>query len=460
MTAAHRIGVQLAHTMGWPDAPWEQVDVTETASGLATSMPIADMAAAAQGLVGLAAADLFRSRGGPVQLVGIDRWEASLSMTTSSYLLVDGKPAVTWDPLTGYHRSSDGWVYVHAQFAHLRDGFLKEFGVPADPDLVRAALAAMPGQEVEDRAAEAGVCAIRHRTRAEWDAHPQAKALAQRPVVALERVGDASPLALGDGPAPLAGVRVLDLSRVIAGPTMGRTLAEHGADVLRISAPHLPSIEPLVISTGFGKRAAHLDLRTAEGRAGLEALIREADVLIDGYRPGALAGHGFSRDAVLAMNPGLILLTLSAFGDTGPWGARRGFDTYIQAATGLAASGPDGPQRLPCQPLDYLSGYLGAAAAIIALLRRQTEGGGWHADLSLARMAMWVWEQTDALPPEPSPPAANPKPEALDHLMVRMGSSFGDLTAPRPARHLPESPAALPAAPRPLGGDAPVWLPR
>ncbi len=423
-------------------------------------MPIADMAAGAQGLVGLASAELHRARGGPAQRVSVDRWAASLSMTASQYLTVNGSKPVGWDPLTGYFATADGWVYLHCQFPHLRDRLLEAFGWPNDAEVVKAALAVMPSQEIEDRAAEAGVCAIARRDRTTWETHPQAKVLAKQPVVKVDRLAGApSGLVrnLETGAAPLEGIRVLDLSRVIAGPMIGRTLAEHGAEVLRVGAEHLPSFEGLVINTGFGKRAAYCDLREPSGREALNALIRDADILTDGYRPGALAGHGFGQETLQMVNPNLIYVTLSAFGETGPWGGRRGYDTYVQCATGLSQDGPDGPTRLPCQPLDYLSGYLGAASAMVALRRRMTEGGFWRVEVALARTAMWVWEMTDLLGPEANPPFANPTLEEAASVLLDMESEFGQLRAMRPAVSLSVTPPYWRSAPKPLGSGVAVW---
>ena len=327
MTRAHEIGRSLSDLLGWSEASWEQVEVRESPTALATWMPIADMAAAAQGLVGLAAAAVHQARGGPAQTVEIDRWEASLSMTSAAYLTVDGEKAVSWDPLTGYHRAADGWVYTHCQFAHLRDRLLAALKLPNDPEVVKARLAQMPAQQIEDIAQAAGVCGIRMRSRDEWQAHPHGQHLANDPVVSLLRIGDASAPDRQRNTdkhpnAPLSGIKVLDLSRVIAGPMIGRTLAEHGAQVMRIGAAHLPSFDSLVIDTGFGKRAAYVDLREAEGRNTLKNLTQQADILIDGYRPGALARHGFGIDALREMNPSIVYIGLSAFGETGPWGGR------------------------------------------------------------------------------------------------------------------------------------------
>lgn len=455
--AFQKIGRGLTETLGWPDAPWDRVEMAATPTALATWMPIADMAVAAQGLIGMAAAALHRARGGPDQRIGVDRYEASLSMTPSAYLTVDGRRAVEWDPLTGYFQAADGWVYLHTAFPHLRAGLLAAFGLPEDKEAVADGLSRLTAQEIEDRAAAAGVCAIRRRNRVEWDAHPHAAVLRETPVIGLARTDGPRGRRLAKGAAPLDGVRVLDLSRVIAGPTIGRCLAEHGAEVLRVGADHLPSIESLVIDTGHGKRTAFADLRAGADRAAFAELVRTADVLVDGYRPGALDALGFSADAVQRLNPGLVHVTLSAFGADGPWGGRRGYDTYVQAATGLTQDGPDGPGRLPCQPLDYLTGYFGAAAAMVALRRRMTEGGGWRAELALARTAMWVWEQTDRLPAEAAPPDANPALDAVGDLRIEVPSAFGRVSSLRPALRLSETPAFWRHAPRRLGSDRLAW---
>lgn len=450
-----RIARSLAGPLGWSALPWSEVDVSATPTALATPMPIADMAVAVQALVGLAAAALHSARGGVNQRVGIDRFEASLSTTPAAYLRIDGQRAGDWDPLTGYFAASDGWVYLHTAFPHLRHGLLAEFNLPEDKSAVSAGLALLPAQEIEDRAARSGVCAIKLRSRAEWTAHPQSEALRSVPVVGLNRVSDAPPRPMTVGDAPLSDVRVLDLSRVIAGPTMGRVLAEHGADVLRIGADGLPSLPELVIETGHGKRAAHLDLKTDAGRAGLLGLVREADILIDGFRPGALAALGLGSTDLQIVRPDLIHIDLSAFGGEGPWGGRRGYDTYVQAATGLAQMTNDGPVRLPCQPLDYFSGYLGAAAAMVAVRRRMIEGGGWRSQLALARTAMWIWDQSDCLPDEAEPPKSNPADPA--ELRWEVDSAFGRVSSLRPAVRLSETPAKWRLPPVALGTHDPVW---
>ncbi|MEM8755006.1 MAG: CoA transferase, partial [Pseudomonadota bacterium] len=314
----------------------------------------------------------------------------------------------------------------------------------------------------EEAAQAEGFLCIRWRSRAEWEAHPQRAALAAAPGVDFRPgpSGAAAPLRAPAGRAALSGLRVLDLSRIIAGPMGGRALAELGAEAIRVSAPDLPFVEGIVIDTGFGKRSAYADLNTAEGRETLAALVAEADVAIDGFRPGALAAKGFGREEMRALNPDLVHVSLSAFGEVGPWAGRRGYDTYVQAATGFAAAGPDGaPQRLACQPLDYLTGCLVAFAAVRGLSERAEGRGGASADLSLARTAMWLWETADAIGDDPAPPERNATWEKAreEGRLREMESVYGALAALAPPYGFEEIDALWRRPPGRLGADAPRW---
>jgi crotonobetainyl-CoA:carnitine CoA-transferase CaiB-like acyl-CoA transferase len=246
---------------------------------------------------------------------------------------------------------------------------------------------------------------------------------------------------------------VLDLTRVIAGPVCGRTLAAHGADVLRVGAAHLPSIPALVIDTGFGKRSTHLDLRTASGGEVLAALVDDADVFVQGYRPGSLASLGFGPEQLAERRPGIVVVSLSAWGRVGPWAGRRGFDSLVQTASGIVdagakAFGVDRPAPLPAQALDHASGYLMAFGAAVALDRRVTIGGSWHVQVSLARTGRWITDlgQVDA--------TALPDPghDDVADLLDTMPSSFGRLTFVRPVAGRWDRP------PVPLGTDDPAWI--
>ena len=202
-----------------------------------------------------------------------------------------------------------------------------------DRDAVAAALRGWEAIRFEDAAAEAGLCVTAMRSFAEWDAHPQGVAVRAEPVIALERIGEAPPEGFGEAARPLAGLRVVDMTRVIAGPVCGRTMAVHGADVLLITAPHLHN--PNLLDTSRGKRAAQLDLRDSGDAERLRAVLRQADVFLQGYRPGSLAARGFGPETAAALRPGIVCVSLAAFGHTGPWRGRRGFDSLNQTAIGL-----------------------------------------------------------------------------------------------------------------------------
>ena len=251
---------------------------------------------------------------------------------------------------------------------------------------------------------------------------------------------------------------MLDLTRVIAGPVCGRALAAHGADVLLISAPHLPSIEPLVIDTGLGKLSAHLDLRRAGDAERLRALACEADVFCQAYRPGALGKLGFSPEELARLRPGIICVTLSAYGHAGPWRARRGFDSLVQCASGIAhegavLAGSDAPQPLPAQALDHASGQLCAFGAMMALGRRAREGGSYLVRVSLAQTARWL----DGLGRVRGREARDLTPEDIADLMQESPSPFGRLRHLVPAAHLSETPAYWSRPSVPLGSHPPVW---
>ena len=206
------------------------------------------------------------------------------------------------------------------------------------------------------------------------------------PLVTVAAAGADAGASLPPAALPAQDVRVLDLTRVLAGPVATRTLALLGADVLRVDAPWLPEADGTHIDTGFGKRTTRLALDDAADRATFEQLLGTADVVVLGYRPGALDRHGLSADALLARHPGLVVAELCAWGWDGPWAGRRGFDSLVQAGTGISQiEGTDDgrPGTLPAQALDHGTGYLVAAAVLRALTTRTVTGAGQHVRLSL-----------------------------------------------------------------------------
>jgi crotonobetainyl-CoA:carnitine CoA-transferase CaiB-like acyl-CoA transferase len=369
--------------------------------------------------------------------------EAAISFRSERYLRLEGAGAGAelWDRVTGDYRAADGrWVRLHCNYPHHRLTAMRAVGAAADRASAAAAVAALPAADVEERVVAAGGCAAAMRSPDEWARHPQGQAVAGLPLVSIRRQPGVPAPPLRVAARPLAGVRVLDLTQVIAGPVCGRTLAALGADVLRVGADHLPDAERLVVDTGFGKRSCHLDLRTGEGRGALAALVRECDVFVQGHRPGAIAGLGFGPEAIAELRPGAIAVSLSAYGGGGPWGSRRGFDSLVQMASGIAwegaaAAGVDEPRPLPAQALDHATGWLAALGTIAALRRRAEEGGSWTVEVSLARTARWL----DGLGRIDGLGAPDPAAEDVADLLAVTDSPFGRVTHVRPPGSIGET---------------------
>src|SRR4051812_12778827 len=260
----------------------------------------------------------------------------------------------------------------------------------------------------------------------------------------------------GRAERPLAGVRVLDLTRVLAGPTCAKSLAEHGADVLKISAAHLPDSGLVEMDTGIGKLSARLDLRTHEGAARLRELVKSADVFSQSYRPGALAGRGFAPEALAALRPGIVCVSLSAWGETGPWRSRRGFDSIVQAVSGMAHASGDAnaPKLLPVSAIDYVSGYLMAYGATVALERRAREGGSWLVRVALARVGQWI---VDLGTVDASGVAADVPADELARYSDEMDTPLGRIRYLRPVIQLSHTPGRWTRPPVPLGAHPAQW---
>jgi len=448
---------------GGDPAALSRVTLTGEEPALASSFRVGAAAQATIAAAALAAAEIHRQRGGPAQSVAVDVRHAAVEFRSERYMRIAGKPpASPWDKIAGVYTTGDGrHVRLHTNFPHHREGMLKLLGASYDREAVQAALSRWQGEKLETAAAEAGLVATMMRSRAEWAAHPQGQAVAQLPVLEISRIGEAPARPLPPaGERPLSGLRVADLTRVIAGPVCGRTLAAHGADVMRITAPHLPGLAELDTDTGRGKLSAALDLRADEDRERLTQLLREAHIFVQGYRPGGLAKLGFSPEACAEIRPGIVAVTLSAYGHIGPWAARHGFDSLVQTASGLnhdeaeTAGVLPRPKELPAQALDHASGYLMAFGAMMALARKAREGGSWHVRVSLAQTGHWfagLGRLENGF--------AGPDPTSADiaDLLQETDTPFGRLTFVRHAAQLSETPAFWARPPVPLGTHAPVW---
>lgn len=427
---------------------------------LPSSFRVGTAAQASIAAVGLAAAELHHRAGAPRQGVSVDMRHAAVEFRSEHYLTIDGGALSSiFDPLFGIYRTGDGFVRLHMNFPHHRDNVLKLLGCAPTRAAIEAALNNWEAVAFEADAYRHGCVVAAMRSPQEWAQHPQAAVLAAVPVVQIEKIGDAPPRPLPHGARALSGLRVLDLSRIIAGPVAGRALAAHGADVMRISAPHLPFIDWLVKDTGRGKLSAYADIATADGSAALRRLIGGADIVLQAYRPGSLTGRGFGPADVAALRPGIVYGSLSAYGDLGPWATRRGFDSLVQTATGFnvaeaQAAGIEGPKELPCQALDHASGYLLAFGILMARLRQASEGGSWLVRVSLAATGRWIWNLGRV---ESGFSCPVPSGDDVADLLEESRSPFGLMRGVRHSAELSATPAGWTRSAVPLGTHAPVW---
>ncbi|MBM3528646.1 MAG: CoA transferase [Alphaproteobacteria bacterium] len=441
-------------------AALDAVTLTGAEPVLPSSFPVGTAAQVTIAASALAAAELWRLRGGRGQSVSVDLRHAAVEARSEHYLALDGQPVEDHrDPVTGVYRCADGrFLRVHANMPHHRAGIVKLLGCEQNRAAAERAIAGWKAEDLETAATAAGLVVSATRTFAEWDAHPQGVAVASLPPFSIERIGDAPAEPLPPGERPLAGVKVLDLTRVIAGPVCGRTLAGHGADVLLVTAPHLPAMRPLVIDNGRGKLSMHLDLREASARETLTGLLRQADIFVQGYRPGAIAQYGFSPQEAARIRPGVVCVSLCAYGHVGPWAGKRGFDSLVQNANGLNAAeaeafGMDRPKPLPAQALDHGTGFLMAFAAMTALKRRAIEGGSWHVRCSLAQTGYWFrgLGRVDGLK------VAMPTLDAVRDRLEESDSGFGRLTAVRHSAAMSETPPRWDRPSVPLGSHSAAW---
>jgi hypothetical protein len=426
--------------LGGDPARLDRVRMTGPPATLPSRLPVTALAQATVTVAGLAAG---------LTEVRVDSRAVAAAFTSEQHLRVEGQAQTLWDPLSGFFRAADGWVRLHANYPHHRERLVAALG----PD-VPARVAELPAEEVERVVTLHGGLAVAVRTAAQWRAHPAGAALRGTPLVALHRRG-------GSTWPRRHTFRVLDLTRVIAGPVATRTLALFGADVLRVDPPQLPELPAQHLDTGFGKRSTLLDLGTPVDREAFEALLASADVLVCGYRLGTLDRYGLSPAALLDRYPGLVVATLNAWGTGGPWAQRRGFDSLVQAAGGIALiegdpavepgavepgavePGAAGPGRLPAQALDHGTGYLLAAAVLGAL----AEGGGSHIHLSLARTAAWLLDH-----------AGHPQPPATAWDPSRWLDTADGITYALPPFAGPGVPRTWAHPPVPYGSSEAAWL--
>ena len=433
---------------------------------LPTPFRIGESAAASLGAVGLAVSDLWELRTGRRQDIAVDARQATASLRSSRYMTLNGAPAAGERPsvMGVYPAQSGRWSYLHCNFPNHREAALGVLGVAEDREAVRRAVAQWDALELEEAIIAAKGAGGMVRSMAEWAQHPQSAAVASLPLLEIDRIGDSPPQPLPDGPRPLSEVRVLDLTRVLAGPTCARTLAEHGADVLKIAARHLPSSGSQELDTGHGKRSAYLDLREPADVDTLKGLVSEADVFSQGYRPGALASRGLAPADLARLRPGIVYVSLSAFGRVGPWAERRGFDTVVQTVSGLThrqgevfPGAEPGPQFYPVSAIDYLTGYLMAYGALTALGRRAREGGSWLVRISLARIGKWLVDLGQVPEKDLGDVPADFTSEEINRWRISSEVTAGSLQHLGPTLQLSETQPYWARPTAPLGSHDPVW---
>jgi hypothetical protein len=475
MTSATDIASEVWQGLGGDPGCLDRLTVTGPAHVLPSSFPVTAVATGSIAAATMAAAELWRLRGGPTAPVEVDTVHAA-GLACRSELFVelpDQHIGGIWDSIAGVYATSNGWIRLHTNFRRHRAAALQVLDLPTEPGAqversdVAAIVARWGAIELEEAIYRSGGCAAVLRSADQWRATPQARKLAERPRVALTPLGGddgehpVPGLPSDAGPdRPLAGLRVLDLTRVIAGPVAGRFLAAYGADVLRIDGPDPEDSPALIGDMTVGKRSAVLDLHDGRERMRFDRLVADADVVLTAYRPGVMEGFGYDPAGLAKIRPGVVVGTLSAYGEVGPWGMRRGFDSLVQMVTGIAdegrrAVGVDKPVPLPCQLLDHASGYMLAAGVLTGLARRRAagRGGGWLVDVSLARTAGWL----EGLPRDGAVDIDDQAESLPSDLAVEFDGPLGHSRHVTCPCRIDGATAAWTGPPRPLGHDQPTW---
>ncbi|RKT11292.1 CoA transferase family III [Streptomyces sp. 1114.5] len=435
---------------------------------------IGDAAAAALAALGTEAAALHRERGGAAQDVTVSVTAAVRQLMAVFFTRMRGVPVhrLQEDPnLLGnsdFYRATDGrFVYVLLSYPHLRDTACRVLDCPPDRERIAAAIAQWDALELEEAICTLGGTAIAVRTREEWQQHPQGRLLQDGPLIRIEKIGESAPepfsafppklSGAADRDLPLAGVRVLDNTHVIAGPIGARIAAELGADVLHMSSPDHPDPTGMIVETGIGKRAAFCDLLDPAQAAAFRSVLAGTDLYVCNYL--GLDAKGFGPAALAEQRPGLVVLDFLGWGTDGPWAARGGFDQLASAATGLAAEegSVDAPRLPPTYLLnDYLAAVLGAAGALEALRRRAREGGSYRVHVDLAKVCMWVQDlgllQRAGVVELPAPDPAHDQAE-----LVTVRGPFGEVCyLPTQVRYSTLAPRLSRTA-EPLGASELIW---
>ena len=418
--------------------------------------------------VGVAVTDIHEIKTGRRQKVAIDVRHAAVTCQSSKHLsqpapgggwqLVPQSPSmVHMRSITQPWRCKDGrWYLPHFNLPHLHDRVIGVLRCESSTDAVARAIAQWDSHDLEEAVAAARACGSVIRSNAEWLEHPHGKMLSGKPLVEITKIGDSAPIPFPKGERPLSGIRVLDLTRILAGPIAARTLAEFGADVLMVTASHLPQVPEHVMDTSHGKRSCFLDLNKSDDVGTLRKLVRNADVFSQGYRPGIMDEHGMSPEQLAAERPGIVYLSVSCYGHGGPFSNRGGWEQIAQSTTGICLdNGDERPKLLPASACDYTTGYNGAYGVLLALARRAREGGSYHVRVSLCRSGMYIYQQGHVGYPQPNMGLSRAE---LDSVMIESKGGHGVLKHLGPVLKMSETKPYWDKPSPVLGSSRPEWL--
>jgi len=444
------------------------VRIAQEAPALKTRFFAEEAAAAALAAGATIAADLWTMRSREHQEVRVSTRETAAGLVSFLHQKFDdaakappmrGQLDAARTAANGFQKTRDGrYVFLHPSFPESTKRLLRVLDCADEPDAVKAICARWNAIDLENAIAEAGACAGMARTPEEWDESEQGRILATRPVVEVIKIGESKPEPFARGDAPLSGMRVLDLTRVLAGPTCARTLAQYGADAMVISSPNLPFVPYFVTDTGHGKLAAFVDLETEDGRAALRALVRGADVFSQGYRQGTLERRGFGPLELAELRPGIVVTAINCYGHEGPWRARPGWEQLGQTVTGMAVvhGGEEGPKLQPGAVTDYTTGYLAAFGSLLALARRARYGGSYLVRVSLAQTAVWI-RSLGYAPAGRLSQCVAVSDDEIRAWSISRETGFGGMTFLRPAVRMSATEPNWARPVVPLGTHPPVW---
>ena len=470
--------VMAARGKGMPAAG--ELEISGQDPVFSTRFRIGETCAAVLGGVGVAVNDIWALKTGRRQQVRLDVRHAAAALKSSSYLQRPDAQGVFRDVVSPDHEAMramtqpwptrDGrFVLPHFGLPNLKARMLKLLECEPTPESVAKAVARWNALDLEAAIDEHRVCGGMVRSHAEWLATPHGQVLAGKPIVEIIKIGDSAPEPFPEAPVsaagggqddagrPLSGIRVLDLTRILAGPVCARTLAEHGAEVLMVTAERLPQIAEHVMDTSHGKRSCFLDLGNAQDAEQLRALAKEADVFSQGYRPGMIGQLGFGPEQVAALRPGIVYTTISCYGADGPFSHRGGWEQVAQTVTGICHDNhPQRPHLLPAAACDYTTGYLAAYGVMLALARRAVEGGSYHVRVSLCQSGMFI--QRQGMLAQAPAPGQDLTGAELDQIRIETKPGhLGPLRHLGPILRMSETPARwIRPTPR-LGGDRPQW---